>query len=125
MNAKIRTTAYKSDMKTPVARLYQDNGSEWVEAMIDILELEPKVSDGQWAYAKHVTSEVIAEAEYRRRQWTSTITEFEIQDALDACEPIPMLAEVKFLHEIANVVASGEDIYVISMTCEDLQDGTR
>lgn len=127
MSMTVVTTAYLSDMKTKIARLYQDDGSVWVEAVIDILGLEPSVADGQLAYVKHIIDcDCLADADRRMSQWASTISQGELARAAESHEPIPMLDEMTFIYEIAKAVQYGnEEIYVISATYEDAYDGTR
>lgn len=118
----IRTSAYRSDSRQPVARIYQRNGSDWVEALYDMLALEPvKTDDACQEFIKKIDLDVLTEATERMKDWADFI-KHNLDLADDEGEP-SLDAELTFIEQISygfeDADEDGQELYVVSIPFSD------
>jgi hypothetical protein len=113
MNKKLRTTAYRAATKERFARIYQDEGTIGVEALIDMFSMEPKEFQGIEVYASKVYIKGLCEAVERMSSWQDDAENLFHESNEDEQRELqmekPILDEILFLHIICDEVEKTEE----------------
>ena len=119
--SKIRTTAYRAASREKFARIYQDEGTMGVEALIDMFNMEPNEFQGKEVYASKVYIKALCEAIERMNSWQIDAFPSETEDAEEMFHAAnedeqrelriekPILDEIVFLHLICDEVEKTEE----------------
>ena len=113
MTKKLRTTAYRAATREKFARIYQDEGTMGVEALIDMFGMEPNEFHGKEVYSRKVYVKALCEALERMHEWQQ-----DAEDLFNAANEDeqrelrhekPILDEILFLHLICDEVEKTEE----------------
>ena len=113
MTKKLRTTAYRAATREKFARIYQDEGTMGVEALIDMFGMEPNEFHGKEVYSSKVYIKALCEALERMHEWQQ-----DAEDLFNAANEDeqrelrhekPILDEILFLHLICDEVEKTEE----------------
>jgi len=113
MTKKLRTTAYRAATREKFARIYQDEGTMGVEALIDMFGMEPSEFHGKEVYSSKVYVKALCEALERMHDWQQ-----DAEDLFNAANEDeqrelrhekPILDEILFLHLICDEVEKTEE----------------
>lgn len=124
MTKKLRTTAYRAISKEKFARIYQDEGTMGVEALIDMFNLEPNEFQGVEVYAGKVYVKALCEAIERMNSWQEDAEELFHASNEDEQREMriekPILDEILFLHLICDEVEKTEEpVLLVQQVIED------
>lgn len=110
---KLRTTAYRAVGREKFARLYQDEGTMGVEALIDMFQMEPANYNGIEVYSSRVYVKALCEAIDRMHHWQEDAEEMFHAANEDEQRELrmeqPILDEILFLQIICNEVENTEE----------------
>jgi len=113
MTKKLRTTAYRAATREKFARIYQDEGTMGVEALIDMFNMEPNEFQGKEVYASKVYVKALCEALERMHDWQQDAEEMFHAANEDEQRELriekPILDEILFLHLICDEVERTEE----------------
>ena len=126
---KFRTTAYRSTTREKVARLYQDEGTIGVEALIDMLDLEPAEFNGIQVYQSRVYIAALCGAIEKMHHWQDDAEEMFNAANEDEKRELrlekPILDEIIFVQILCDEVEKNEEpILVVQQAIDCVEEGS-